>query len=105
SSRPPIARRSLVPVPGNVTDLSTDNPDPELLPRVTPILRKLDAPHRLYGGGSMLPQLREEAFRQIDEIGGCPHHLTVADGTLAPIQRILSSHLNAGHRGAVEDPG
>lgn len=105
SSRPPIARRSLVPVPGNVTDLSTDNPDPELLPRVTPILRKLDAPHRLYGGGSMLPELREEASRQMDEIGVCPDHLTVADGTFAAIERILSAHLKPGDRVAVEDPG
>ena len=105
SSRPPIARRSLVPVPGNVTDLSTDNPDPQLLPRLTPILRKLDAPHRLYGGGSMLPELREEASRQMDEIGVCPDHLTVADGTFAAIERILSAHLKPGDRVAVEDPG
>src|SRR5215831_7818567 len=69
SARPPIARRSLVPVPGNVRDLSTDNPDPELLPRLTPILRKLEAPHRLYGGSCTLPELREEASQQMDEIG------------------------------------
>jgi len=105
SARPPIARRSLVPVPGNVRDLSTDNPDPELLPRLTPILRKLEAPHRLYGGSCTLPELREEASQQMDEIGVCPDHLTVADGTFAAIERILSAHLKPGDRVAVEDPG
>lgn len=105
SARPPIARRSLVPVPGNVRDLSTDNPDPELLPRLPPVLRKLDPPHRLYGGSSVLPELRNEASRQMQEIGVRSDHLMVTDGTFAAVERILSAHLKPGDRVAVEDPG
>src|SRR5215469_11743340 len=105
SARPPIARRSLVPVPGNVRDLSTDNPDPELLPRLPPVLRELDPPHRLYGGSSILPELRDEASQQMHQIGVRPYHLMVADGTFAAVERILSTHLKPGDRVAVEDPG
>lgn len=105
SARPPIVRRSAVPVPGNVRDLSTQNPDPRFLPRLTPILRRLDPPDHLYGEGGVLPELRREASRQLRELDVDPGHLMVADGTFAAVERILSAHLKPGDRVAVEDPG
>lgn len=105
SARPSIARRSAVPVPGNVRDLSTDNPDPQLLPRLAPILQRLDSPHHPYGESSVLPELRDEASRQLRKLGVDPDHLMVAEGTFAAIERILSAHLKPGDRVAVEDPG
>lgn len=105
SARPPIARRSVVPVPGNVRDLSTENPDSQFLPRLAPILQRLDSPQHLYGGSSVLPELRDEAAAQLRQLGVDPDHLMVAEGTFAAVERILSAHLKPGDRVAVEDPG
>ena len=41
--------------PAGVRDLASGNPDPELLPDLTPILRRLEAPRQLYGGDPVDP--------------------------------------------------
>src|SRR5690349_20111875 len=59
---PPVsALRALLPVPSGARDLSSGNPDPALLPRLTRALRRAGASTDLYGTSSTLAELAELA--------------------------------------------
>jgi DNA-binding transcriptional MocR family regulator len=106
SWRPPVAGAQLVaaPPPG-VRDVATGNPDPALLPDLTPHLRALDPPRQLYGGEPILPALGELAARELAADGIAPDHLAIVGGALDGIERALQARLRPGDLVAVEDPG
>jgi DNA-binding transcriptional MocR family regulator len=102
ATRPPIARRSSIPLTGRLRDLAGDNPDPALLP--APRFKPDDQP-RLYGGATVLPELADLAIAEFATVGVPAKEIAVLNGTFAAIERILQAHTKPGDRVAVEDPG
>lgn len=95
------ASRSLA-LPLGTIDLSTGNPDPALLPHLTP--RPATRPH-LYGEPIIDPGLRRHAERILARDGVDAEHLACTFGSLDGIDRLLGAHLRPGDAVAVEDPG
>lgn len=111
--RPPVvgprAARRLPPLPGAV-DLSSGEPDPRLLPGLSPHLRHLAATASTpasYPQAGPLPELLVAARQRLarDGVQVDSAALTVTGGALDGIERLLASHLHPGDRVAVEDPG
>ncbi len=90
--------------PEGLIDLATGNPDPELLPGLAPVLRRMSATPRLYGGASMQSRLASFAAGEFAADGVSADHTAVASGGLDGIERLLREHLRPGDRIAVEDP-
>lgn len=106
SWRPPIAGAWLSPaVPPGARDLASGNPDPKLLPNLTPILRRIEPPTQLYGGEPVLPELRELAATELAEAGIAGEEIAIVSGALDGIERALQAQLRPGDVVAVEDPG
>jgi DNA-binding transcriptional MocR family regulator len=106
SWRPPVAGTWLGTVaPAGVRDLASGNPDPELLPNLTPVLRRVGAPRRLYGEDPADPQLLELARAEFDRAAIPAGEIAVVNGALDGIERALQAQLRAGDVVAVEDPG
>jgi DNA-binding transcriptional MocR family regulator len=103
--RPATTPRSLrgVAVPPGARDLSTGNPDPDLLPIAAVNAR----PGRtvLYGERAVSPDLAAYARSALTDDGVPGEHMTVTAGALDGIERVLAAHLRPGDRVAVEDPG
>ena len=95
------ASRSLA-LPLGTVDLSTGNPDPALLPHLSP--RPVTRPH-LYGGAVLDPTLRRHAERILARDGIDSEYLACTFGSLDGIDRLLTTHLRPGDTVAVEDPG
>ncbi len=91
--------------PAGVRDLASGNPDPELLPDLMPILRRIEPPRQLYGGDPADPQLIELARAEFGEVGIAPEDVAVVSGALDGIERALAAQLRQGDVVAVEDPG
>ncbi|GGQ57444.1 aminotransferase class I/II-fold pyridoxal phosphate-dependent enzyme [Couchioplanes azureus] len=112
-SRPPIggARAALrLPVPAGALDLSSGDPDVRLLPALGPHLRavsdEVGAPGG-YAAAAAMPELVDAAGPRF-EADGVPvagAAITVTNGTLDAIERLLTTHLRPGDAVAVEDPG
>ncbi|MEV6833720.1 aminotransferase class I/II-fold pyridoxal phosphate-dependent enzyme [Streptomyces sp. NPDC051133] len=98
-----------VEVPAGGRDLSTGNPDPELLPRLAPALAAAaeegDRRPVLYGDDPLDADLVRIARAELDADGVPAGPLTVTSGSLDAIERILLAHLKPGDAVAVEDPG
>lgn len=92
-------------VPEGVRDLASGNPDPELLPDIAPVLRRLEPPRQLYGDDPADPRLLELAEAELVADGIDTEHLAVVSGALDGIERALSVQLQPGDVVAVEDPG
>jgi DNA-binding transcriptional MocR family regulator len=106
SWRPPVAGSWLgTPAPAGVRDLASGNPDPELLPDLTPVLRRIEPPRQLYGGDPADPQLIELARAEFVEAGIAAEDVVVVSGALDGIERALAAQLRQGDVVAVEDPG
>ncbi len=106
SWRPPLGgalRRPAAPV--GARDLSSGNPDPELLPDPTPFLRRLDPPTQLYGGEPTVPKLRALAEAEFSAAGIGTDEIAVTSGALDGIERALQANTRPGDLIAVEDPG
>lgn len=108
SSRPPLTTRPALSVPRGTRDLASGNPDPALLPDLEPVVRALSPGKILYGHAANDPELEQLARKRfrahgvpVGETGG----IGVVAGCLDGIERVLSAHLRAGDRVAVEDPG
>jgi DNA-binding transcriptional MocR family regulator len=110
-SGPPVAatragRRT--PVPPDVLDLSAGEPDPRLLPDPRPHLRRLAAgavgPVG-YRQAGMLPEMAAAARERLARDGITAPAVTVTNGALDGIDRLLATHLRPGDRVGVEDPG
>ncbi|BCO36554.1 GntR family transcriptional regulator [Mycobacterium heckeshornense] len=104
--RPATTPRSLrgPVIPPGVRDLSTGNPDPGLLPIADAVLPPRGQPV-LYGEAPISPELAEHARADLSSDGIPGEHLAVTSGALDAIERVLTAHLRAGARVAVEDPG
>ncbi|WP_203929392.1 aminotransferase class I/II-fold pyridoxal phosphate-dependent enzyme [Virgisporangium ochraceum] len=104
--RPPLsARLAAKPsVPAGLVDLSAGEPDTDLLPDPGPALHRVAAtvPRTGYSAGPY-PELLERARTRLGPVPS--EHLTVTAGALDGLERILTAHLRAGDRVAVEDPG
>ena len=85
-------------------DLSTGTPDPDLLPPLGPALAALrdEPPVSSYLDQPTLPTL-SEVLRQRWPFE--PEALTVVDGALDALDRIIAETVNYGDRVLVEDPG
>lgn len=106
--RPATTPRSLLglDVPAGVRDLSTGNPNPDLLPIAGASLAGSGAGRPvLYGEQAVSPALEEFARRALAADGIPADHLAVTSGALDGIERALTAHLRPGDRVAVEDPG
>lgn len=106
--RPATTPRSLLglAVPPGARDLSTGNPDPELLPIATAQLaRPNTGKPLLYGQSAMSAELAKFARKDLGADRVPADYLTVTSGALDGIERVLAAHLRPGDRVAVEDPG
>lgn len=106
SWRPPVAGAWLgAAAPPGVRDLASGNPDPELLPDLTPVLRRIEAPRQLYGGDPADPRLLGLVRGELERDGIDTADLAVVSGALDGIERALAAQLRPGDAIAVEDPG
>jgi len=90
--------------PEAIADLSSGNPDPALLPLVSPALRSIPTEPTLYGSGAELRSLVAFAKAEFAADGIAVGGVVVAGGALDAIERILREHLRPGDRVAVETP-
>jgi DNA-binding transcriptional MocR family regulator len=106
SWRPPLGAPLLgASVSEGVRDLASGNPDPELLPDLTPVLRRIEPPRQLYGGDPADSQLLELASAELGRDGIPAGEMAVVSGALDGIERALAAQLRPGDVVAVEDPG
>jgi DNA-binding transcriptional MocR family regulator len=106
SWRPPVGGAMLgAAIPAGARDLASGNPDPALLPKLKPFLRRLDPPRQLYGGEPVVAELRRLAEAEFEAAGIAAGHIAVLSGALDGIERALQAQLRPGDVVAVEDPG
>jgi len=106
SSAPPLSSaRALMPVPSGARDLSSGNPDPALLPKLTRALRRAGAVADLYGTPPTLAPLAELAREAFRADGIAAQSVCVVSGALDGIERVIRAHLRPGDAVAVENPG
>ena len=106
AERPPLRpARPAWAVPEGARDLVTGSPDTALLPSLDGALHAIAAPHRNYGGTSVLPELAAVAGAALAADGVPAGRLCVVNGALDGIERVLAAHLSPGDVVAVEDPG
>lgn len=98
--RPPVATHAALPVPPEVRDLRSGEPDPELLPEAPGVKTS----RRSYVDPPVSPRLRPVAEVSFSADGVDPSHLAVVGGALDGIERVLSAWLRPGDTVAVEDP-
>ena len=88
-----VARRHRYPA--GVRDLASGNPDPELLPDLAPVLRRLEPPRQLYGGDRPIRGCSSWPGRS-----STGRHrrrgLAVTSGALDGIERALQAQLRPG---------
>ncbi len=93
------------PVPAGVRNLRDGNPDPALLPDMARALREIDPSPGLYGLARNDEQLIKIASADFEADGVPRGPISVVNGALDGIERVLREHLRPGDRVAVEDPG
>jgi DNA-binding transcriptional MocR family regulator len=104
--RPPVAPRLAAhpPVPPGLVDLSTGEPDTDLLPDPAPALARVAAAATATNyQAAPLPALLAAARYRLGPVPSA--HVTITGGALDGLERILTAHLKAGDKVAVEDPG
>jgi DNA-binding transcriptional MocR family regulator len=112
-TRPAVAspRSALrLPVPPGALDLSAGDPDTRLLPALGRHLRAVsdEVGHPLgYAAAGAMPELIDAARPRLaaDGVPVDDAAITVTNGTLDAIERLLTAHLRPGDSVAVEDPG
>jgi DNA-binding transcriptional MocR family regulator len=102
SPQPPALRSARVP--DGVVDLSSGNPDPQLLPSIDAVLRGLHHDQHLYGEPAELRSLIAFATAEFDADGIPSAAVTVTSGALDAVERVLREHARPGDRVLVEDP-
>lgn len=103
--RPPLSPRPSDILEPHLRDVAQGNPDPVLLPPLSPLLSQLEGQPVLYGGTANRPGLLALAARQFEADKIPTPALAILGGGLDAIERILQAHLKPGDRVAVEDPG
>ncbi|MEU8231755.1 aminotransferase class I/II-fold pyridoxal phosphate-dependent enzyme [Actinoplanes sp. NPDC048967] len=112
-ARPAVAspRSALrLPVPAGALDLSAGDPDTRLLPSLGRHLRSVSdevGPPMGYAAAGAMPELIDAARPRLaaDGVPVDDAAITVTNGTLDAIERLLTAHLRPGDPVAVEDPG
>lgn len=92
-------------LPGSpLTDLGSGNPNPAWLPNVCATLARKPYRPRLYGEATVNPEMDALARRSLT--GNCPKQFEVSltNGSVDAIERLLTAYLVAGDKVAVEDP-
>lgn len=99
--------RSLVPppLPAGVRNLRDGNPDARLLPSMKAALREIDPSPRLYSSARNDEKLVSIAAADFARDGVPRSTVTVLNGAMDAIERVLRAHLRPGDRVALEDPG
>jgi DNA-binding transcriptional MocR family regulator len=92
----PVSAPPPPPLPGDVFDLASGNPDIDLLPKTFE--------QRLYRDDFNDPKLIEAAREQFEADGVPAAHIAITSGALDGVERVLREHLRPGDRVAVEDP-
>lgn len=100
----PLGPTAAAPAGAELVDLSSGNPDPELLPPLEPALRAVDATPQAYGGPIEYRPLVTFAASEFEADGIDTPDVTITHGSLDAIERILREELRPGDRVAVEDP-
>jgi len=105
TARPPVMIPPDPEIPVGVLDLSSGNPDPDLLPDLNIALQQVSDSTVLYGHPSLDTRLVEYAAELLAADGIETDHIAVVSGGLDGMERVLQAHLRHGDRVAVEDPG
>jgi len=105
ADRPPVMIPSDPRIRHGLRDLSSGNPDPELLPNLNAVLRESGGSTVLYGDRSVDEDLAEHGARLLVADNVLANHLTVVSGGLDGMERVLQAHVRRGDRVAIEDPG
>jgi DNA-binding transcriptional MocR family regulator len=101
----PVPPRVVAAVPEGARNLALGNPDPSLLPRLSPFLERLHPSVRLFGEQRNLDHLLDVAAKQF-QAGGIPDGpVAVVSGALDGLERILHANLRPGDKVSIEDPG
>ncbi|MEM9653223.1 MAG: aminotransferase class I/II-fold pyridoxal phosphate-dependent enzyme [Actinomycetota bacterium] len=95
----------------DMTDLSSGNPDPRLLPDLHGAIRRIPTARVEYGTDPIDPQLAATLGAELSRdlqtsspfVAG--EDLAIVSGALDGIERVMTAHLRPGDRVAVEDPG
>ena len=104
TARPPLPVTS-EPLPADVCDLASGNPDLRLLPPIAAALRRVEARSHLYGDPADRDDLRTSFAREFASDGIAAPALTIVSGALDGVERVLQAHVLPGDAVAVEDPG
>lgn len=104
-SAPPLGAPLPPPVPAGARDLSSGNPDPELLPDLSRALGALPRRAGLYGEAPVIEELASVAVAELRADGVPAAEVCVTSGALDALERVLAARLRAGDRVAVESPG
>ena len=104
SPRPVVAGRPALVVPNGVRDLCNGNPDPSFLPPLEWALAGAPLGTPLYGQAMAFAPLLNHSAQDFASSGVATDHLTVVNGALDGIDRILSTYLRPGDGVLVEDP-
>jgi len=104
ADRPPVMIAADPEVREGLRNLSSGNPDSDLLPDLNSALLESGGSTILYGDRSVDEELAEHGARLLSADGVSPDHLTVVSGGLDGMERALQAHLRRGDRLAIEDP-
>ncbi|MEE6281952.1 aminotransferase class I/II-fold pyridoxal phosphate-dependent enzyme [Georgenia sp. MJ170] len=100
----PVAQRSVeLRIPDDAVNLAVVGPDPELLPPVNSVLGQQLFRPSLYDVGNVEPHLRSVMTREFAGVG-VEGELTVTNGTLDALERIILARFKPGASVIVEDP-
>jgi DNA-binding transcriptional MocR family regulator len=102
--RPPLVTPAAPSAPTGAVNLADGNPDPELLPKLAPILARVRGEQQLYGGATNRDELITLANRGFRKDGIPAGEIAVLSGAIDAIERVLQAHLTPGDIVAVEDP-
>ncbi len=105
SHRPVPARRRVGVPTCKGRNLRDGNPDPTLLPDMTPALRRIDSSHHLYGEPPHDASLVRLVSRDMKNSGVEVGDVCVTNGAMDALDRVLIEQLKPGDRVIVEDPG
>ena len=106
AARTTVLASPYAPMPDDLIDAASGNPDESLLPRVsTKMLAAAAKPGGRYGNAMVVDELIKAGSRWLADDGLKVERLTVASGAMDAIERILGVHCLVGDRIGVEDPG
>ncbi|MEV0705631.1 aminotransferase class I/II-fold pyridoxal phosphate-dependent enzyme [Saccharopolyspora sp. NPDC050389] len=87
-----------------LVDLSSGNPDPDLLPDVAAALSQIDYRMQMYGSPAVDPKLSQWARTSLTPELDTSFEISVTHGAVDAVERLLTAHLTRGDVVALEDP-